>query len=91
MGKESKKEWIYVCKTDSLCSTPETNTTLQIDYTPIKVFLKKKLFFFKYHISKKEKKLWSYGLAHLRSEVDSSSCCLCYTHNLVLAFLLHLK
>ena len=36
VGKESKKEWIYI--TDSLCCTPETNTTLQINYTPIKIF-----------------------------------------------------
>ena len=29
MGKESKKEWIYVkCTTDSLCFTLKTNTTL---------------------------------------------------------------
>ena len=31
MGKESKKRveiYIYICMTDSLCSTPETNTTL---------------------------------------------------------------
>ena len=28
MGKESEKEWIYVCITESLCCTPETNTTL---------------------------------------------------------------
>ena len=28
MGKESEKEQIYVCTTDSLCCTPETNTTL---------------------------------------------------------------
>ena len=26
-----------MCITDSLCSTPETNTTLQINYTPIKI------------------------------------------------------
>ena len=35
MGKESKKEWIYVSITDLLCCTEETNTTLQINYTPI--------------------------------------------------------
>ena len=59
MGKESKKEWIYVCKTDSLCSTPETNTTLLINYTPIKVFLKKKHFFLNTVYQKKKK---SYGV-----------------------------
>ena len=32
MGKESKKEWI--CITDSFYCTPETNTTLKINYTP---------------------------------------------------------
>ena len=35
MGKEPKKEWIYV-STESLCRTPETNITLQISYTPNK-------------------------------------------------------
>ena len=30
-----------ICITDSLCCTPETNTTLQINYTPIKFFFKK--------------------------------------------------
>ena len=29
MGKEPQKEWIYdICITDSLCCTPEINTTL---------------------------------------------------------------
>ena len=30
MGKESEKEWIYIYIwiTESLCCTPETNTTL---------------------------------------------------------------
>ena len=28
MGKESKKEWVYVCITDLLCCTEKTNTTL---------------------------------------------------------------
>ena len=28
MGKEAKKADIYVCTTDSLCCTPETNTRL---------------------------------------------------------------
>ena len=27
--------------TDSLCSTPETNTTFQVKYTPIKINFKK--------------------------------------------------
>ena len=35
MGKEPEKEWIYVYITESLCCTPETNTTLKINYTPI--------------------------------------------------------
>ena len=43
MGKESKKEGVYVnVLTDSLCYTPEINTALYINYTPIKKF-----FFFK--------------------------------------------
>ena len=28
MGKESKKEWVYVWVTESLCCAPETNTAL---------------------------------------------------------------
>ena len=36
MGKESKKQWIYV--TNSLCCTAETNRTLYINHTPIKIF-----------------------------------------------------
>ena len=39
---ESKKEWICICVTDSLCCTAETNTTLYINYTPIKIKKKKK-------------------------------------------------
>ena len=40
MGKATKKRVaICICITDSLCCTPETNTTLQINYTP-KKFLK---------------------------------------------------
>ena len=36
-GKESEKNaYIYICITDSLCCTAEINTTLQINYTPIK-------------------------------------------------------
>ena len=35
MGKEPKKEWIYL-STESLCCTLETNTTLQISYAPNK-------------------------------------------------------
>ena len=31
-----------MCVTESLCYTPETNTTLWINYTPIKLKLKKK-------------------------------------------------
>ena len=27
-GKESEKEYVYVCITESLCCIPETNTTL---------------------------------------------------------------
>ena len=30
--------------TDSLCCTPETNTTLYINYTPIKIFKKELIF-----------------------------------------------
>ena len=33
-GKESEKEYIQII-TESLCCTPETNTTLQINYTSI--------------------------------------------------------
>ena len=33
MGKESG---IFIHMTDSLCCTPETNTTLKVNYTPIK-------------------------------------------------------
>ena len=32
---------IFTCMTDSICYTPETNTTLKVNYTPIK-FKKKK-------------------------------------------------
>ena len=35
MGKESEKECEFICITDSLCCTPETNTIL---YAPIKIF-----------------------------------------------------
>ena len=33
VGKESEKEWVYVCiyVTESLCCIPETNTTLYIN------------------------------------------------------------
>ena len=34
--KESEKQ--DVCVTESLCSIPETNTTLYINYTSIKIF-----------------------------------------------------
>ena len=39
MGKESKKKRmdVCICITDSLCCTPETKTTLLIEYTPIKI------------------------------------------------------
>ena len=39
MRKESEKEWIYVYVTDSLCCAPETKTTLEINYTPMTIFL----------------------------------------------------
>ena len=34
MGKKSEKEYkcSFIHKTESLCYTPETNTTLQINY-----------------------------------------------------------
>ena len=32
---------ICICITDSFCCTPETNTTLSVNYTPIKFNLKK--------------------------------------------------
>ena len=32
---------IFTCMTDSICYTPETNTTLKVNYTPIK-FKKKR-------------------------------------------------
>ena len=42
-GKESKKRVdICICITDSLCLTAETNTTLQLNYTPIKSFKKQR-------------------------------------------------
>ena len=55
MGKQSEKEWIYACMcgcvcgcvcayiTKSLCCTLETNTTLSINYTPIKFLKIKKM------------------------------------------------
>ena len=37
--------YIYICITESLCCTAESNITLQINYTSIiLIFLKKKLF-----------------------------------------------
>ena len=36
MGKESKRVDICICITDSLCRTPETNTTWSINYVSIK-------------------------------------------------------
>ena len=44
MGTESKRVDICVCITDSLCCTSETNTALQINYTPIKINVKKQEF-----------------------------------------------
>ena len=41
MEKNLKKN-TYICVTESLCCTPETNTTLYINYTSIKK-LKNKL------------------------------------------------
>ena len=41
-GKESKRVDICICITDSLCCISETNTTLSINYTPIKINLKRK-------------------------------------------------
>ena len=41
MGKESKKVDICICITDSFCCTVETNLTLQINCTPIKINSKK--------------------------------------------------
>ena len=39
-GKKSEKEYIYIniyiYKTESLCCTPENNTTVQINSTPVK-------------------------------------------------------
>ena len=37
MGIEPKKVDIRICATDSLCCTPETNTTQYTNYTPVKV------------------------------------------------------
>jgi len=33
---EKKSIYLYICKTESLYCTPETNTILQINYTAIK-------------------------------------------------------
>ena len=35
---------ICICTTDSLCYKAETNTPLESNYTPIKMFKKKKIF-----------------------------------------------
>ena len=41
-GKEIQKRGdICICIADSLCCTVETNTILQSNYTPIKIFLKR--------------------------------------------------
>ena len=37
VGKESKRVDICICITDTLCCTPETNTTFKISYTAIKI------------------------------------------------------
>ena len=34
-GKEHEKEYVHICIIESLCCTPETNTTLLINITPI--------------------------------------------------------
>ena len=39
---EKKNGYIFTCMTDSICCTPETNTTLKVNYTPIKFKKKKK-------------------------------------------------
>ena len=36
MEKNLKKKYMYIYVTESLCCTPETNTTLYINYTSIK-------------------------------------------------------
>ena len=36
-----KRMDMCMCMTDSLCCTPETNTTLLVNYTPIKLKKKK--------------------------------------------------
>ena len=42
---------ICICITDSLCYKAETNTQLYSNYTPIKRFLKKDIFKYKYNIN----------------------------------------
>ena len=42
MEKNMKKIYMYAFVTKSLCCTPETNTTLYLNCTPIKKFLQKK-------------------------------------------------
>ena len=39
MGKSPLKK-VDTCRTDSFCYIAETNTTLQINYTPVKMFFK---------------------------------------------------
>ena len=41
MGKNLKKNGYMSIITKSLCCTPETNKTLQSNYTPIYIFFKK--------------------------------------------------
>ena len=40
VGKEPERE-VCVWITDSLCCTPETNTTLKVNYASLNYFLKK--------------------------------------------------
>ena len=50
-----KIEWVYlyICMTNSLCSTHETNTTFYVNYTPIQlIFLKIKAIERKWEIAK---------------------------------------
>ena len=43
--KKNMKKNAYICITESLCCTAETNTALQINYTSIKSILKNKIVF----------------------------------------------
>ena len=44
MAKNMKKEYISICITKSLCYTPETNTTLKINYVLLKMLYEKSIF-----------------------------------------------